>query len=179
MAQEKNVSEATQFAPTAQAEFDRINLETARINQQIATAKLEQMQEELEDLKARNADTKQKRQINLQRQINAAEGIKRNKADKERKQLYCNHTQGGEGLDGLYQGDGIQSTYQKETDVVGQESYRCIRCENRIRQHDNSEEFKRIKKLPHKGLVGPVPILFKYVDNAGNTVATPVIFIPE
>jgi hypothetical protein len=82
-------------------------------------------------------------------------------------------------LDGLYQGDGIQSTYQKETDIVGQESFRCIRCENRVRQSENSDEFKRIKKLPHKGLVGPVPIQFKFVDAAGNTVPTPLFIIPE
>lgn len=175
MATEKNVP----VSPNVQEELDRVALETAELNRQLAIASLEMKKQELEDLKARNEDVRQKNEITRQRQINAMESDKRQKEDAARKQAFCNHTQGGEGLEGLYQGDGVQSTYQRETDVVGQESFRCIRCGNRIRQIENSEEFKRIKKLPHKGLVGPVPILFKYVDELGNTVATPVIVIPE
>jgi hypothetical protein len=179
MAQEKNVSEATKVSPNVQEELDRIALETAEINRQLATASLEMKKQELEDLKIRNEEVRQKREFARQRQINAMESDKRRKEDMQRKQAFCNHTQGGEGLEGLYQGDGVQSTYQRETDVIGQESFRCIRCEHRVRQSDNADEFKRIKKLPHKGLVGPVPVLFKYVDGAGNTVTTPAIIIPE
>ena len=173
MANEKNVSEATQV------ELDRIAIGTAEINRQLALATLELKKQELEDLQTRNADARQKREINRQRQLNALESDRRQKDDTQRKQTACNHTQGGEGLEGLYQGDGIQSTYQKETDVLGQESFRCIRCDHRVRQGDNAEEFKRIKKLPHKGLVGPVPLIFKFVDYQGNVVPTPFFIIPE
>lgn len=178
--QEKNVSaEAPKVSPAVQEELDRIALETAELNRQLAVATLEMKKQELEDLKTRNEDARQKREIARQRVLNALESDKRRQEDERRKQAFCNHTQGGEGLEGLFQGDGVQSTYQKETDVIGQESFRCIRCGNRVRQAENPDEFKRIKRLPHKGLVGPVPVLFKFVDGAGNTVSTPAIIIPE
>lgn len=177
MSQEKNASEAKQL--TAQEQIDAINLETAELNRQLALANLEAKKQELEDLKARNAEARSKRQIEEQRLINSLRSDEQRRADEGRKRAWCNHTQGGEGLEGLYQGDGIQSTYQKETDVIGRESYRCIRCGNPVRQAENPEEFKRIKKLPHKGLVGPVPVLFHFIDNAGNPVKVEGVVFPE
>ena len=179
---EKNVSAEATNAPkvlSTQEQIDATKLATAEIERQIAEAKLFQLKEELEDLKTKNDEARQRRDIQRQRLLNNFESDKRRKEDEARKQAYCNHTQGGEGLEGLYQGDGIQSTYQKETDVLGHESYRCIRCGSRVHQLLDPDQFKAIKKLPHKGLVGPIPVIFKYVDGAGNTVTAPAIIIPE
>jgi hypothetical protein len=162
MADAKNVAQAKSI--------DQINMETAELNRQLAEASLEMKKQELEDMKFKNEEARQRRSVIQAKLKNAAESDRRMRADKERKQIYCNHSQGGEGLEGLFLGEGSQSTYQKETTILGHPYFRCIRCENEVYQSKNPKEFERINKLPHKGLRGPQPILFKFVDNRGNQV---------
>jgi hypothetical protein len=95
---------------------------------------------------------------------NAKKTLERTELERRMKQSICNHTQGGEGLDGLFIGDGLQTTYQKETSSLGDESFRCIRCDHVVTKKDNPKEFRRINMLPHKGLKGPIPVTFRFVD---------------
>ncbi|GEM_PF-2490472 len=165
MATEKNIS------VTAQDQIDQLAIESAQLEKELAKAKLEAQMLELEDLKARNAESKQRREALRVKLQNALESDARRRENEARKQEWCNHSQGGEGLEGLYQGEGVQTTFQLETDSLGKQSYRCIRCEKTVAQADDPVEFARIKKLPHRGLRGPVPVLFKFTDARGNTVA--------
>ena len=171
MADEKNISTAKGMSAT-QAEIDQLNLETARLNFQIAQEELKAKQQALVELQYKNEEQAQRRAVAQARQRNAVESDLRLKQDRERKQAYCNHSQGGEGLEGMFQGEGVHTTYQKETTITGHEFYRCVRCEKEVFQFIEPQEFKRISKLAHKGLKGPVPILFKFVDGNGQTVLT-------
>jgi len=169
MAEEKNVSQA-QFSTKAQAELEQLALETARIQHQIAVAQLEAQRQQLEELQIRNEEVKQKRMIRDQKIKNARGSDKRMKLDRERKQEICNHSQGGEGLEGLLEGEGIQTTYQLEVSSLGEKCFRCLRCEDTVTQKDDPVNFDRIRRLPHKGLKGPVPIQFRFFDALGNQV---------
>ena len=168
MVDEKNIS-TTKLSATQQ-EIEQLQLETAKINFEIAKSELVAKKEALVNLTFQNQEAAERRERIMTKQRNAAISDAQLKADRDRKQAYCNHSQGGEGLDGMYQGEGLHSTYPKETTLTGQESYRCIRCENEVSQRKDPVEFKRISKLAHKGLKGPIPILFKFVDSAGNQV---------
>ena len=173
MADKENTFQAQEVSKVksaTQQEIEQLQLETARVNFEIAKAQLVAQQESLVNLKFSNQEAAERRERALTKQRNAAISDAHLKADRERKQSYCNHSQGGEGLDGMYQGEGLHSTYQKETTLTGQEFFRCIRCEDEVYQRQEPEEFKRIAKLPHKGLKGPIPILFKFLDSAGNQV---------
>src|ERR1019366_3943794 len=152
MADEKNVSQAPKVMSATQQEIEQLQLETARLNFEIATAELVAKKEALINLKFSNEEAAERRERSLMKQRNAAVSDAAMKADKQRKQAYCNHSQGGEGLDGMYQGEGLHTTYQKETTLTGSEFYRCIRCEDEVYQRQNPVEFKRISKLAHKGL---------------------------
>lgn len=174
MAEERNVSKAEVPAASAvsatQAEIDQLNLETARLNFQIAQSKLKSQEQELFELTERNEQAAQRRAIAQAKIRNAVESDRRLKIDRERKQNYCNHSQGGEGLDGMFQGEGVHTTFQKETTLTGAELFRCIRCDKEVYQRKEPVEYKRISKLAHKGLKGPIPILFKFLDESGNQV---------
>jgi hypothetical protein len=166
MAAEKNISPEV----TVDEALKEVQLEQAKVTLAIEKAKLEAQQEELETLKFDNEDKKQKREAKRQRLANAVRSQQRLEFDLARKQAYCNHTQGGEGLDGLFKGEGIQTTFQKETTSLGEKFFRCIRCEREVRQDVDPKEFARIDALPHKGLRGPIPITFRFVDERGRTV---------
>jgi len=149
-----------------QAEIDQLALEAARIQKEIAVAELEQKKLQLEALKFSNEAALQKKAAIAQKLDSAKRSLERFELEKKMKQAICNHTQGGDGLEGLYKGDGIQSTYQEETSSLGEKAYRCIRCEHTVAKKDAPKEFKRIASLPHKGLRGPIPVTFKFVDIA-------------
>jgi hypothetical protein len=173
MADEKNVHQAGKDEPKKNivpAEIDQLNLETARINHQLAQAALAAKQEELIALQERNEEAKAKRARLEAKRRNERVSDERLRQDRRLKQAYCNHSQGGEGLEGMYQGEGLHTTYQLETALTGHQFYRCVRCEDEVHQAKDPKRFAEIKKLPHKGLKGPVPILFKWVDARGNTV---------
>jgi hypothetical protein len=147
-----------------QNEIDRLALEAAQIQKEIAVAELEQKRLQLDALKFSNEEAIQRKRAVEQKLINAKKSLERFELERKMKQAICNHTQGGEGLEGLYKGDGVQSTYQKETNSLGEEYYRCIRCEHTVTKQENPKEFKRIAGLPHKGLRGPIPVTFRFVD---------------
>ena len=147
-----------------QVEIDKLALEAAKIQRDIAVAELEQKKLQLEALKFSNEEALRKKAAITQKLENAKRSLECFELEKKMKQAICNHTQGGEGIEGLYKGDGIQSTYQEETSSLGEKSYRCIRCEHTVSKKENPKEFKRIAALPHKGLRGPVPVTFKFVD---------------
>lgn len=167
-----NSKEAGESPANTQSQIDQLNLETAQINREIAQAELQNKKEQLANLQFQNEEAAARRERVLTKQRNAAISDERLKQDRERKQNYCNHSQGGEGMDGLFQGEGVHTTYQLETTLTGHKSYRCIRCEDEVWQDEKPAEFAAIKKLPHKGLKGPEPIIFKMVDIFGNQVPT-------
>ena len=177
MAEEKNVSPAVrqQISETVQVEIDRLALETANLEQQLAAATLEEKKLQLQDLQYKNEETRQRRLAERQKRKNTIEDAKRLAENVRRKQAYCNHTQGGEGLEGLFRGDGLQTTYQLESSVLDEKYFRCIRCGNEVYQDADPKEFRRISQLAHKGLRPPVPVTFKFVNERGETVSVKAV----
>ena len=169
MADKENTFQAPKMSATQQ-QIEDLNLATAQLNFEIAQAELIAKKEALVNLKFQNEDATAKRERIMAKQRNASESDRRLKEDSERKKAYCNHSQGGEGYEGMFQGEAVHTTFQKETALTGHEFYRCIRCEKEVSKRLNPEEYARISKLPRKGLKGSVPILFKFIDGAGNIV---------
>jgi len=177
MAEEKNVSQAVrqQISETTQKEIDRLALETAELERQLAAATLEEKKLQLQDLQFKNEETRQRRLAEAQRRKNSIEDAKRLEENTRRKQSYCNHTQGGEGLEGLFRGDGLQTTYQLESTVLDEKYFRCIRCGFEVKQEENPKEFNRIFQLAHKGLRPPIPVTFKFINEKGEIVSVKAV----
>ena len=78
MATEKNIS------TTAKDQIDQLAVETAKIERELAQAKLEAQMLELEDLKARNAESKQHREALRVKLQNALESDARRRENEAR-----------------------------------------------------------------------------------------------
>lgn len=145
-------------------------LKKAQIDRELAEQELILKTAQLEDLRNKNAEAKNKKAIEEQAMKNAVASDAQRQRDEADKQNYCNHEQGGEGLEGLFQGDSNQTTYQKEVTMLGVEFFRCTRCNKEV--HKGDPDYDRINRLPHKGLRPAVPVTFKFIDRkTGKEVA--------
>ena len=169
-----------------QSELERLQLEearhkaeAARIQAELAAQQLELQKAQLEDLKRKNVEARQKHEWS---EAHAA----RNRARDEQfrledriKQEACNHKNGGEGIEGLFQGDDHNYAVNAEFTLLGEKDFRCIRCQHKWPQPKRNgvddwgkkfasdAEFEAYKALyttvskwPHKGLKPAVPVTF-------------------
>jgi hypothetical protein len=169
---QEQIDQAALKAAEAELRRKEAEAKSAELDAQIKEQELELKREQLEALKMQAFDLAQRRKAIQQKLKNAVVAEKARLAKEAREQAICNHSQGGEGLDGLFLGDGVQSTYQEETDSLGRKVYRCIRCNRTVSYEHSPEEFVEIAKKPRKGLKGPIPIIFELFEN-GQKVKIP------
>lgn len=162
-----------------QLEEARHKAEAARIQSELAQQQLELQKQQLEELKRKNAEAKQQQEW---KESHAAQTRKRDEQAKlidKIKQEGCNHKNGGEGIEGLYQGDDSNYAINAEFNLLGEKDYRCVRCDHTWVQPKRNgvddwgkkfatdaefEAYKalytQVSKYPHKGFKPSVPVTF-------------------
>lgn len=141
-----------------QRKLTSLEEESLRIDNELKAADLELKRHQLEALRRQNAEASAKEQAGREREANTK--ARNDKAQREREQLqeFCNHKQGGDGIEGLYQGDDNQYAIAIEGDSLGHVIFRCTRCDKKWEEND--PEYKTVKLWPHKGFKAAVPVTF-------------------
>lgn len=132
--------------------------EKARIECELAGAQLELQKAQLEDLRRRNKEAKEKEAVSQSR-LEQQQLRDENEEDKRlQKQAGCNHKQGGEGIEGLFEGEDNNYAVNAEFNLLGRKTYRCTRCDKMWDQ--NHPDFKEVSRWPHKGQRPAIPVTF-------------------
>ena len=152
--QEQEISEL-------QLQAARDNAEKASIERRLAEQQLELQKQQLESLSRENEGHRARKEEMAKTRLQTLATLKSIKAERARKQAFCNHRMGGKNLDGLYNGGDVFTTFQVEYNSFGLAEIRCIRCDKTVKPGE--KDFDEIFRLPRKGLESPKPVQFRFM----------------
>jgi hypothetical protein len=140
--------------------------EKARIEYELASQQLELQTAQLEQLRRDNKAAAEKKQTQLDRIEQQQARDEGAKIQQEQKMEVCNHQRGGEGIEGLWQGDDPNFTINAEHDLLGRKDYKCSRCDATWKSTDDhtwshhGHSYEEVRRLPHKGQRPSMPVTF-------------------